>query len=375
METLNEETGQPTVYINGRFLEQPLSGVQRYAREMVTALDRVLGADRKGYGRWCLLTTGRERERLPLDHIEVRPRPAMMTGHAWEQVTLAREARDGVLVGLGGSGAVLHSRQLVVIHDASVFRHPDFFSAGYGIWHRLIGRALARRARIATVSRFSRDELAGILKLDPAAIPVLYNGSDHMRRLTPKSDAVDRLQLHPGPYFVLLGNLTRNKNLSVAIEALMEVPNTTLVVVGGINRRVFGSAGIDASSDRLIFAGRLDDAEVAGLLEQAAGLLFPSLYEGFGIPPLEAMVLGCPVIASDIPPVKEVCGDAALYFDPNDSMALAAAMRAILSEGNAERQKRLEQGAARAASFTWEQSAKKLAALCRDELTHVRAAA
>ena len=254
------------------------------------------------------------------------------------------------------------------MHDASVFRHPEFYSARYGLWHRTIGRLLSRRARIATVSEFSKHELAEVLKLDVATIPIFHNGSEHLLRISPRLEILEELGLQTRNYFVALGNLTPNKNLALAVEALEQVPDTFLVVVGDVNQRVFGDSLDKRVSDRLIFAGRLDDARVRGLLGDSAALIFPSLYEGFGIPPLEAMVNRCPVIASDIPPVREVCGDAALYFDPHRADELAAGMRTILAEGETARQERVRRGNERAANFTWDRSARALAEFCRSEL-------
>ena len=357
-----------SVYINGRFLEQPLSGVQRYAREMVLALDRLLAAEEQCAESWCLLTTGRGQESLDLERIAVRQIPSRLTGHAWEQFVLGRAAGAGALVGFGGSGPVAHKRQLVIIHDAAVFRRPDLFSPAYGAWHRLVGRVLAKRARIGTVSRFSRRELAEILKLDPTAIPIFYNGSDHMRRVQASANTTAFEQLRGRPYFVVLGNFTRNKNVALALEALKHVREAALVVIGSADQRIFATPDVDEYDERLIFTGRLNDANVAGLLEQASALLFPSLYEGFGIPPLEAMVLGCPVIASDIPAVREACGDAARYFDPLDPIDLAKQMRIIVAEAHSARADRIRQGQARAETFTWDRSAKQLLAFCRSEL-------
>ena len=358
----------PTIYLNGRFLEQPFSGVQRYAREMVAALDKLLAGEQRKAERWCLLSTGRQSEDLQLNRIEVRTLPRVSPGHLWEQFVLPRASRDGVLVGFGGTGPIAHPRQLVVIHDASVFRCPDHFSLAYGMWHRSLGRILAKRARIATVSHYSRQELAEILKLDSAAIPIFYNGSDHMRRVRPSDEIVDRLKLRGRSYFVAVGNLSKNKNIAAAVKALENVQNATLVLIGGGDDRVFATHGLNQGSERLIFAGRLDDASVAGLLQQASALLFPSLYEGFGIPPLEAMALGCPVIASDIPPVREACGDVARYFDPHDPAALAAQIQASLTEKGTRRSARIQKGEERAGRFTWESSAKHLLDFCRSEL-------
>jgi glycosyltransferase involved in cell wall biosynthesis len=366
---MNAAAPKPTIFINGRFLEQPLGGVQRYAREMLAALDRALAPESNSKESWCLLTTGNELDCPSLQRIEKRVVQSRFRGHFWEQLALGRAARGGALIGLGGSGPLLHSRQLVVIHDASVFRHPEFYSARYGLWHRAIDRTLAKRARIATVSNFSKRELADVLQLNPSNVPVFYNGSEHAGRVAPSLEALDRLGLRNHPYFVALGNLTMNKNIAVAIEAVERLPDTRLVVVGSANQRVFGgNCPSGRSSDGVMFTGRLSDANVRGLLGGAASLLFPSLYEGFGIPPLEAMVSGCPVIASDIPPVREVCGRAALYFDPHSPEQLSAAMRMVLTEPAAVRQERVQRGAERAAIFSWDRSALQLVEFCRAEL-------
>jgi len=374
MVTEPKNRGKATIFINGRFLEQPVSGVQRYSREMLHALDRTLVAAKERSERWCLLTTGNERDCPALQQIETRPLPSKLHGHAWEQFVLGPAARDGALLGFGGSGPLFHPRQLIIVHDASVFRHPEFYSRRYRLWHRMIGRLLSRRARIGTVSQFSQLELADVLRLEAGKIPVFYNGSEHLLRVPPNLGILQQLGLEARNYFVTLGNLTPNKNLAVAVEALQQVPDALLVVVGSINQRVFADSVGSGLSDRLVFAGRLDDPSVRGLLRDAAALVFPSLYEGFGIPPLEAMVNGCPVIASDIPPVREVCGDAALYFDPHRADELAAGMRTILAESDSVRRERVQRGDERAATFTWDGSARELAEFCRSELLHARSA-
>lgn len=354
--------------INGRFLDPPISGVQRYAREIVAALDRHLAVDPRPDEQWCLATTGHEIDPPRLEHIPYLPLVSPFKGHAWDQISLLRASRDSALIGLAGSGPMLHRRQLVVIHDANVFRNPAFFSRPYGMWHRSIGRTLSRRATIATVSNFSRRELAAVLGIAPSAIPVFANGSDHMKRWPASSGAYDRLGLSGRPYFVLLGNLTPNKNVAVAIEAIQHVPSALLVLVGGVDYRVFGNDGPAVNGERVIFAGRLEDAEVSGLLQQAQALLFPSFYEGFGIPPVEAMVNRCPVIASDIPAVHEVCAEAALYFDPHDPSALRRAMIDVMDENKVASAARRNRGEERAARFSWHQSARVLLDHCRQSL-------
>ncbi|WP_395943281.1 glycosyltransferase family 4 protein [Brevundimonas sp.] len=345
------------VFINGRFLAQPLSGVQRYAREIVRALDR-----RPGAGRYVLLVPeGADASGLNLRAIAVRVAPGGR-GHVWEQTGLAWAARRGRLLSLGGSGPVLHPRQTVVIHDAAVFRHPEHFRRGYAVFHRALGRMLGARAALATVSAFSRDELAAVLRRPAATIAVASNGADHLSRVRPSCRIVDDLDLTRRPYFVALGNLTPNKNIGVMIRALRRLPDpeVRLVLIGAPAPAVFDRT--DTGSDpRLILAGRRSDAEVAALLRDARALIFASLYEGFGIPPLEAMAQDCPVIASDIPAVREVCADAALYFPAADDAALAEQMGALLDFAPAPT--RIDQGRSRVALYRWDRSAQALEAL------------
>lgn len=340
------------IFINGRFLTQPMSGVQRYAREIVRALDRRPGAA----DRYVLLTpTGADD--LTLTNIPVRTIPGGRS-HVWEQTTLAWTARRGRLLSLCGAGPVLHPRQVVVIHDAAVFRHPEHFRPTYAAFHRNLGRLLARRARLATVSEFSRQELATTLHLPASDIVVAPNSADHLKAITPDPGIIARLDLARRPYFVVLGNLAPNKNIAVAIRALGRIPDPSvrLVLIGGRPETIFTGPSLQPDP-RLVLAGRCSDTEIAALLAQARGLLFPSLYEGFGIPPLEALTQGCPVIASDIPATREVCADAALYFDPTDDAALADHMTHLLTAPDPAR---LEAGFHRADRYAWSRSAEIL---------------
>ena len=325
-----------------------MSGVQRYARQIVRALDQRPGAA----DRYVLLTPPGA-DNLNLLHIPTRTL-GRAGGHLWEQTALARTARHGRLLSLGGSGPVLHRRQIVVIHDAAVFRHPEHFRTGYAAFHRTLNRILAQRARLATVSTYSRRELASVLNLSPASIAVAPNSADHLRNITPDPAVIERLGLTARPYVVALGNLTPNKNLAVAIRALSRLadPAVRLVLIG--DRPAVFDRSAFPGDPRVIFAGRRSDAEIAALLSGSQALVFSSLYEGFGIPPLEAMTLGCPVIASDIPATREVCADAALYVDPADDAALAAHMAKLLSRPDVARR---DVGLRRADHYAWSRSA------------------
>lgn len=354
-----DATARP-IYINGRFYAQRLSGVQRYGIEIVRQLN-VLASERGLAGRLrLLLPSGVEAPRQ--DSIEVI-NGGIGSGHLWTQTWCARSARDGVLLSLAASGPLMHPRHLCVIHDAAVFRHPEFYSRRYVLIHRAMDRVLARTARIGTVSQFSRNELSAMLGLDRESIVVAGNGSEHLA-LRADETVIDRIPLAGRPFFLLLGSPSPNKNVAVAIRALarLEGKGLMLVAVGDLDAGVFAAKSVN--SEWLIRAGRLSDAEIAGLMRHARALIFPSIYEGFGIPPLEAMMHGCPVLASTAEAVREVCGDAADYFDPHDDEALADLMNDVLAEGASRRAARQQRGRERAASYRWRDSAAVILDTC-----------
>jgi len=294
-----------TISINGRFLTQPLTGVQRFAREMTRALDARIASGQVPHAlkdaRWRLLTPGKAVDDLGLKAISVE-RFGSGPGHVWEQGALYWRARRDMLIGFGGSGPVLHGDQVVVIHDVTLFRHPASFGRGYRLFHGALGFILARRAKLGTVSNFSRQELADVFRVSATGIDVIYNATDHFARLLPDEGVIQRLGLADTPFFLLVGTLKPNKNVEFAVRAFeaLGAGDHKLVVVGGTDPTVFRDIA-PTSKGNLVFPGRLTDEEIAGLQRRAVAFVFPSLYEGFGIPPLEAMTQGCPVLAADIP--------------------------------------------------------------------------
>jgi glycosyltransferase involved in cell wall biosynthesis len=219
---------------------------------------------------------------------------------------------------------------------------------------------LARHASIATVSGFSRKELADVLNLSASRIPIFPNSAEHFAATKPDPGILARLGIQPRKFFLFVGSKTKNKNLSVAIRAiqLLDRPDVPLVIVGGDNSKVFQDNSGEGVAG-LVLAGRLTDGEIAALYAHASAFVFPSLYEGFGVPPLEAMIFGCPVIASTADAVVETCGDAAAYFDANDADALKQLMLERLAIGAISDQERRRQQD-RLAFYSWTKSAKAL---------------
>ncbi len=337
--------------------------MQRFANEIVLALDRLVaqGDVPKAFAdaQWTVVTPGTPEQRTELKAIRYRSTPAGPHPHVWDQAVLPWAAAGARLVSLANTGPVLHRRQLAVIHDAIVFRHPEFYSRTYVNTHKTVGRLLARTATVATVSEFSRNELSELLRIDKARMPIIANGADHLSRVVPDESVLGELDLNGRPYFLAIGSLTDNKNVQLAARAFARLnrPDARLVVVGS-GSAIFRTADFGRVPG-LLRPGRLTDEKVAALYQRAVAFAFPSIYEGFGIPPLEAMAFGCPVMVSTAPALRETCGDYAEYFAPHDIEKLASLMRGKLEAPPPTPLER-ERLKTYAATFRWDASARKL---------------
>jgi glycosyltransferase involved in cell wall biosynthesis len=345
-------------YLNGKFLAQRTTGVQRVAMQLMQALDAL------AQGRWVLLCP--PAAVVPaLRHIEVRRvGRAAWPLHAWEQGVLPHAAADGLLVNLSGSAPAFVRRQVCMLHDAAVFDRPQAYTLPFVAWYRWLFRRLARRAEgLLTVSVFSRDRLAEHLRIPPDRLRVLPNGADHLDAVISDPSILDRFELGDKRFLLAVGSANTSKNLSLLTEAFVRLPSDPtlrLVIVGAAHRRVFAEATV-AEAPGVVRVGPVADAQLKALYGRATALVFPSLYEGFGLPPLEAMACGCPVVAARAASIPEVCGGAALYFDPSSVDGLATVLRQIVGD-EALRRRLREAGAERARSYRWSDAAAKLLA-------------
>lgn len=351
-----------TVYVNGKFLAQRPTGVQRSAGEWLRALDGLLASEASPRERWVLLHPPGVQAPAYL-RIETR---AIGSGrvslHAWEQWTLPRAARDGLLLNLAGAAPWFARAQVATLHDAAVFDQPEAYTPLFRCWYRALFRRLARRARLVlTVSTFSRERLLARLPLARERVAVVPNGAGHLVALTADPAVLARLGLAPGRYLLAVASANPSKNLPRLVEAFGRLPATLglrLVIVGGANPRVFAGAAVPGG-DRVVLAGAVDDAALKALYEQAQALALPSLYEGFGLPALEAMDCGCPVLAARATALPEVCADAALYVDPLSVDDIAAGLLRLATEPALAASLR-DAGRARAAALPWSAAAQRL---------------
>jgi alpha-1,3-rhamnosyl/mannosyltransferase len=247
---------------------------------------------------------------------------------------------------------------VVTVHDDVAWAHPEWMGRANVLQHRLVlERALPRAAAVITPSAFARDTVLARLELDPARVHVVPWGVD--ARFSPEPEPADGPREGGLPYLLAVGTLQPRKNLEAALAAFERAVDAglehRLVVVGArgwrdaaLLSRVEGSR----HAGRIRLAGFVADDKLATLYRGADALLFPSRYEGFGLPALEAMALGTPVVAARAGALPEVVGDAGILVDPDDPDALATALLELLAD--ADRRARLRAaGLRRAGGFTW----------------------
>ncbi|SDR54537.1 glycosyltransferase family 4 protein [Paraburkholderia tuberum] len=342
--------------INGKFTSQSITGVQRVAYELTRAMQ-------------MRAAPGDEPEVfVPQNAVEpgalLKPqrRFPWLRGTLWEQITLPVAARGITLLSLCNTNPLFKHSQVVMVHDMAVFDVPQGFSRKFRLWYRICFALLPRTHPIVlTVSTFSKMRICHHLKIDESRVKVVAPGADHFDRIVADPSVLQRLELKKDAYCVIVGSLDPRKNLRGVLDAIVRLGHlrdVKFVIVGKQYPRIFSGAGVEhpVHSRQVVWAGFVSDAELKALYESAGCLVFPSLYEGFGLPPLEAMYCGCPVIASARTSIPEACGDAAMYCDATSADDIAAKIAQMMSDAGL-RQRYRSAGLLHAREFRWERAA------------------
>lgn len=330
--------------LNIRTLRAPLSGVQRYILEL--------------------------NSRIGVAAIRISPSGSAqgLLGHLWEQTILPIRCRGRLLFSPGNTGPILYRRQVVTIHDTSTFDCPDAFTGVFARWYRwLLPRLAGRALGVITVSEFSRERIVATLKVPRDRVAVVYNGVTHptsipsFERLT-----AARLELRlPTRFLLFVGSMDPRKNLPLLLKAFTdaELAGVSLVIAGGGNERLFAAHKNGAGVSGVMTLGHVNDEILDDLYALAEGFVFPSRYEGFGLPPLEAMIRGCPVLCSNASSLPEICGPAfdkggaPIYFTPSSVDSISAALREFAALPREARARMALAGRNWAARFSWDQCA------------------
>jgi glycosyltransferase involved in cell wall biosynthesis/GT2 family glycosyltransferase len=315
-------TSAPEFALNGRFLTQKGTGVQRYAMSVAQAMNSALAEQQRS---GCIIAPSGAPD-PGLDHLPLIT-PHGLSGHAWEQIMLPAQW-SGRLLNLCNTAAVAKTDQIVCIHDANIFSAPASYSRAFRWFYHGLQPALVRRSvRITTVSHAAARQIARHLPIQVEDIAVLANGHEHaliwdaalaqaapdlLARTTEKNDR---------KFILALGSRAKHKNLQLLIDAAPGLDEIGIdVVIAGGGADIFVGGALKQRSN-VHLAGRVSDHDLAYLLDRALCLAFPSLTEGFGLPIVEAMARGCPVIAAQCASMPEVCGNAALLASPFDPSA------------------------------------------------------
>ncbi len=337
------------VAINGKFLADRMQGIVRYARELVCALDEVL--DARDYVE---IVVPPEAQDIPaFTNIRV-VRYGRRSGIAWEQLDFAQYLlRHPRLTALNLCNvAPLFSRPgITAVHDVMYRACPEFYTSARNrlsrAWHCIQYAFVARREKaILTVSEYSKEQIERYYPYAHGKVSVVPNAWQHVRTYVAADDWRDRFaQLEPGNYLFSIATLARNKNVRWIYEVAERNPRLSFAIAG--MRYESDDIGCPPNVHLL---GFVSDADACALIHNCRAFLFPSLYEGFGLPPLEALALGAPVVCADATSLPEVMGPCAHYVDPN---SYNVDLEALLAEPVAPAQEALSR-------YSWEGSANLL---------------
>ncbi len=337
--------------VNGRFLTQKPTGIHRYAFEICNQLHQ-LGAD---------FYVAIPQSINPDYRFSFRTvKCGSLNGHFWEQISLPRYLKsqgNPLLVSFSGCGPLAYNNQIMTIHDVSHERHPEWFAKNYWRYYGYMMPRIARKAHaVITVSEYSKREIIDVFGLSDDKLFVV-NCSIPAYHLKESEDNVESNE----KYILSVSSFDPRKNFRRLIEAFNQIEDKTIkLYIIGMQFQAFNTPDLEnLLTDNIVMPGYVDDAKLTELYRNALFSIYPSLYEGFGIPPLESMVCGCPVIASKIDAIEEICGDAVLFIDPYNVSDITDKMNMLLSNPELQNNLRIR-GKKQVLNYSWEKSAEKV---------------
>jgi glycosyltransferase involved in cell wall biosynthesis len=354
------------IYVNGRFLQQPITGIQRYGRELLRVWDELIDSGEIDSEQVTIeVLVPRAKVDAPrLRHIKVK-QVGRFKGQLWTQLELPAQSRDGLLFSpdnLQPLLAPLLGPSVVTVHDLTFKLFPQAHTTPFRLLYGLlISNGIRNAKALITSTEAERTNIVGHYPSARDRIAVVHLGARPAQLASNQDEKQDNKPTER--YILWVGSLISRKNPQGAIDAAVLVNQQMrlpLIVVGSGHRGMQKpEIRIQGNHSVVQFANRVNSSDdLIALYQNAVCLLFPTFYEGFGLPALEAMAYGCPVITSDIPVMREVCGDAALYCDPHDPGDIADKVR-MLAESSEMREQLRRRGLGRASQFSWERCARE----------------
>lgn len=345
------------IYINGRFLLQEQTGVNRFAYEICRALVEM------GVDLVLLCPCGKIKACYDTSFFIIRYCKGG-NSHIWEQLFLPLyfwKIKGGkILINFTGLGPIAVRHKIMTIHDLAFMVNPKWYSPLYAFLYKILTpMSAATSMKILTVSEFSKNEIIRLLSVKQEKIAVVYNAVSPFFN---QEDDITVNDVAEEKYVLAVSSIDPRKNFTTLLKAfaLLDIPDVKLYVVGGQSHIYSASVGAlrkEIPNGKVEWLGRVTDVQLKTYYKKAQCFVYPSVYEGFGIPPLEAMACGIPTVVSDIPPLREVCGDASLYVNPSNEKDIAEKLTLLLSD--IELQKQLCcAGHVRCELFSWGRSAR-----------------
>jgi len=338
--------------VNARFVTQNITGVQRYAIELSRQLKKLLG-DKVHFVSPKNIAHLDLAEELDIHIVGNR------TGHLWEQIDLPmylKSIASPILLNLGNTAPLFYSNKISTVHDIAYERFARTFSWKFRLFYKiLIPKLIISSKHIITVSEFSKKEISDFYKTDDKKISVVYHSVSEKFKPSVKKNSEK--------YILAVSSLNYRKNLQSLVKAFNQLNDSKvkLFLVGDKNRNFDNSKPPNEieNNPNIVFKAHVDDDELIYLYSNAICFVYPSLYEGFGIPPLEAQACGCPVICSNVASLPEVYRDSVLYCNPYDIDDIKEKI-ILVSNNEALRNELRQKGFENIRRFSCEQSAKKL---------------
>ena len=341
------------IAVNARFLTQPLTGVQRFALEISRALQSLCGKNNILFFSPSNILLQSEAKELNVEII------GKHTGHLWEQIDLPRHLKKNgnpLLINLCNVAPIFYSNKLSTLHDITYIRYPHTYSKAFRWFYRITMPLVLKTSKhIFTVSEFSKKEITSHYHIPQNKITVVYNAVD--KKFRPQPDNA----LKKENYLLAVSSVKESKNFALILNAFevlsKQRDDLKLFIVGDLKQGNFSNIDLNkfVNHPRIKFLGRVDDNQLIKLYSNANAFLFPSLYEGFGIPVLEAQACGCPVIASNTASLPEVLQDSAEFVNPQDPADLTRAISKIVTHCEYKNQL-IDKGFQNLERFSWEKS-------------------
>lgn len=301
------------IIVNGRFLLHRITGVERYAREILAELDKITQPGE------LMIAIPPETEDVPeYKNITIK-KVGRFHNRLWEHISFPAYVRKRKAVSINLCNvAPLSAPGIVCIHDVKIKACPQYFSRTFILWYNILfSNETTRSRKIITVSEFSKKEICKYYKVDPQKVSVIPDAWQHYERIEYDDKALETYGLKSNSYFFSMCSLEPNKNFKWIAEVARRNSEYVFAVSGSINKAVFAEGlGFECPTNMKLL-GYVSDEEAKTLMRECKAFLFPTIYEGFGIPPLEALSAGAKsIVVSDTEVMHEIFGNSVSYIDP-----------------------------------------------------------